>query len=134
MITNKDQKYFSLANDLCKLSDFRPERVGCVITLKNEVISVGYNTRKTHPFQAKHSTKAGNKLAICMHAETSAIIKIMHSGVNFSRVKIYVYRQGMTGNKLLARPCKICMGMIKSLGIRNIYYSTNNGYAFEKLD
>lgn len=32
----------------------------------------------------------------------------------------------------MARPCPACMSAIKELGIKNIYYTTDNGYAYEK--
>lgn len=33
----------------------------------------------------------------------------------------------------LARPCSSCMAAIRDLGIRDIYYTTNDGYAYERL-
>ena len=34
----------------------------------------------------------------------------------------------------LSRPCPSCMAAIKDLGIRYVYYTTNYGYAYEKLE
>ena len=34
----------------------------------------------------------------------------------------------------MARPCASCMQAIKDLGIREIYYTTNDGYSYEKLE
>lgn len=34
----------------------------------------------------------------------------------------------------LARPCPACMAMIKNLGIKKIYYTTDDGFAFEQLE
>lgn len=33
----------------------------------------------------------------------------------------------------MARPCPSCMAAIKDIGISHIYYTTNDGYAYEKL-
>ena len=34
----------------------------------------------------------------------------------------------------MARPCPSCMAAIKDLGIKNIYYTTNDGYSYERLE
>lgn len=34
----------------------------------------------------------------------------------------------------MARPCASCMQAIKDLGIREIYYTTNDGYSYEKIE
>ncbi len=48
-------------------------------------------------------------------------------------VLIYIYIYISYTNGLgMARPCPACMAAIKELGIKNIYYTTDNGYAYEK--
>ena len=34
----------------------------------------------------------------------------------------------------MARPCNACLAAIKDLGIRNIYYTTDDGFVHEKLE
>lgn len=34
----------------------------------------------------------------------------------------------------MSRPCPSCMAAIKDLGIRNIYYTTNDGYIYERIE
>ena len=34
----------------------------------------------------------------------------------------------------MARPCPSCMAAIRDLGIRDIYYTTNDGYVCERLE
>ena len=34
----------------------------------------------------------------------------------------------------MARPCPSCMAAIRDLGIRDIYYTTNDGYVYERLE
>ena len=34
----------------------------------------------------------------------------------------------------MADPCPSCMAAIRDLGIRDIYYTTNDGYVYERLE
>ena len=34
----------------------------------------------------------------------------------------------------ISRPCPSCMAAIKDLGIKDIYYTTNDGFAHEKIN
>jgi len=34
----------------------------------------------------------------------------------------------------MARPCAGCMAAIRKFGIKNVYYTTDMGYAYERLD
>lgn len=40
----------------------------------------------------------------------------------------------MIRNMELLAPCPSCMAAIKDLGIRHIYYTTNDGYAYEEVE
>ena len=68
-----------------------------------------------------------------LHAEISCINSIRHLDINFSKVKIYIYRIRKDQPYGLARPCPSCMAAIKDLGIRDIYYTSNDGYVHERL-
>lgn len=34
----------------------------------------------------------------------------------------------------LARPCPSCMAAIRDIGIKHVYYTTDDGYAYEKIE
>ena len=69
-----------------------------------------------------------------LHAEINCLNQIRHLDINFSQVKLYIYRIRKDQPFGLSRPCLSCMAAIKDLGIRDIYYTTNDGYAYEKLE
>jgi tRNA(Arg) A34 adenosine deaminase TadA len=69
-----------------------------------------------------------------LHAEISCINQIKNLNINFSKVKLYIYRIRKDQPFGLARPCPSCMAAIKDLGIKNIYYTTNDGYSHEHLE
>lgn len=95
-------------------------RLCAIVTDKrNKIISIGLNNyNKSHPRQAYYAEKHGNKHKIYLHAEMDALIKSRGKGE-----KIYIARVGLSGEKRLARPCKICYNAIKDSGIKNIYYT-----------
>lgn len=102
-------------------TDFQ-HRVGCVITdKKGKVISTGFNKRKSHPLQAKHAQHI-NEGAIFLHAEIDALVRCRKQPY-----AIYVGRLTKGGNPGLAKPCPICMGAIMNAGVREVYYTTNDG-------
>lgn len=61
------------------------------------------------------------------------LLKIMHLDIDFSKIKLYVYREDLNDNLAICRPCNACMKAIKDLGIKTIYYTTNEGYVKESL-
>ena len=52
-----------------------------------------------------------------------------------SKCSIFVYSEKKEGYKRLTRlpkPCNACSKRLEELGIRNIYYTTNNGWTYER--
>ena len=49
-------------------------------------------------------------------------------------MKLYIYRIRKDQPFGIARPCPSCMAAIRDLGIRDIYYTTNDGYVCERLE
>ena len=114
MLRNVDYRYFEKARQIANISDYNRIHVGCVAVYHGQIIGIGCNTNKTHPAQ-KFS-------------------QIKNLDINFSKVKLYIYRIRKDQPFGLARPCPSCMAAIKDLGIRDVYYTTNDGYAYEKLE
>ena len=140
MISKNDKKYFEKARSIASISDFKKTHVGCVAVYQGGIIGIGCNTNKTHPMQLKYNRYRRNKyhsesFIPKLHAEINCIRAIRHMDIDFSRVKLFVYRISNDNQPFgIARPCPSCMAAIKDLGIRNIYYTTNEGYAHEKIE
>lgn len=139
MISKSDTKYFEKARSIALVSDFKKTHVGCVAVYQNSIIGIGCNTNKTHPMQKKYNMYRKNRylsetFVPKLHAEINCISAIRHMNIDFSRVKLFVYRIRNDQPFGIARPCPSCLAAIKDLGIRNIYYTTNEGYAHEKIE
>ena len=136
MLRNVDYRYFKKARQIANISDYKKQHVGCVAVYQGQVIGLGCNCNKTHPMQKFYNKyrMPSDYMLPKLHAEISCINQIKHLDINFSKVKLYIYRIRKDQPFGLARPCPSCMAAIKDLGIRDIYYTTNDGYAYEKLE
>lgn len=141
MMTKSDYKYFNKAKQVAMVSDFKKVHIGCVAVYKGNVIAIGCNTNKTHPAQKYYNqfrTPEGEDIGMAsipkLHAEINCLNQLKHMNVNFAKVKLYIYRKCHDRPFGIARPCPSCMAAIKDFGIRDIYYTTNDGYAYEKLE
>ena len=136
MLSSSDRRYFNKARNVATISDYRKIHVGCVAVYQGQVIGLGCNCNKTHPTQKYYNKyrEYSEQLLPKLHAEINCINQIRHLNINFSKVKLYIYRIRKDQPFGLARPCPSCMAAIKDLGIRYVYYTTNYGYAYEKLE
>lgn len=136
MFRNVDYRYFDKARQVATISDFNKFHIGCVAVYRGQIIGVGFNCNKTHhkqKFYNKYRNPSKTMLPK-LHAEISCINKIRGYGIDFSKVKLYIYRIRKDQPHGLARPCPSCMAAIRDLGIKEIYYTTNDGYGYEKLE
>ena len=85
------------------------------------LLSIGKNSYvKTHPLQARAAKKVGLSEKIFLHAEIAAIAKVRDWGKAY---RLVVVRFGATGKPLNAKPCNICMEVIKQTGIKKIEHT-----------
>ena len=134
-----DAHLFRAARDCSFKSDYsggNKAQVGCIAVYKNTILAKGWNSDKTHTDQAKFNVArfkncGNNYLPNKVHAEVAALSKIKFLDIDFSQVHVYVYRELKNGELGLARPCPACQAAIKKLGIRNIHYTTHDGYCYE---
>lgn len=135
MICNTDYKYFDKARQAAMISDYYKTHIGCVAVYQGTIIGIGCNCNKTHPMQQKYNKyrKKPYGLLPKLHAEINCLNSVKHFDINFSKVKLYIYRIRKDQPFGLARPCLSCMAAIKDLGVKDIYYTTNDGYVHERL-
>ena len=138
MITKSDQKYFSKARKIAGISDYARVHIGCVAVYQGNIVGIGCNTNKIHPAQEYYNRyrvpkiRNGDKWLIPkMHAEVNCINAIKNLDINFSKVKLYIYRIRNDRPFGMSHPCPSCMAAIRDTGIENIYYTTDVGYVSE---
>lgn len=115
------QKYFNLAEKLAKKSDHPSQKHAAVIVRRGEILGLGINKLKTHP-------RSPDEFRFC-HAEFSATL---NAGLeDLTGAEVYVLRRrkdGILGN---SKPCKNCEGLLKTLGVKTVYYSVEEGFKKE---
>jgi deoxycytidylate deaminase len=139
MLTEKSiNKYFNLAKNASELSDFPKIKIGAILIYKNKVVSVGYNCQKTSPLMAEYNkyrkfeyNPKGVKHSF--HAEILCLHKAENLNIDFSKTSLFVYRQKQNGNSGMSKPCCACREFINNLNIKDIYYTTNDGWIYEKI-
>lgn len=138
MLRKSDYKYFGKAECAANASDFPKTHVGCVAVYQGRIIGIGHNTNKTHPKQDYYNCFRQNNneryFVPKLHAEIDCLNSIRNLDINFPKVKLYIYRTRHDQPYGMARPCKSCMAAIRDLGIKHIYYTTDSGFGYEKLD
>lgn len=140
-MTKKDYRYFEMAKNEAALSDFKRTHLGCIAVYGNNIISEGHNTRKTHPMQMEYNEYRhlydDTKIVHSLHAEMMCLNKVQNlineGSVSPNKIKLYIYRIRKDIPHGISRPCPACMKRIKDLGIKQIYYTTDSGYAKEEI-
>jgi len=137
MFSKSDYRSFDRAKEIATNSDFNKTHIGCVAIYQGNIISFGYNSNKTHPLQEYYNKYRKHNqdflFSAKLHAEIACLSSIKDHNINFQKLKLYIYRQKKNGEFGMCRPCPSCMAMIKDLGIQHIYYTTNTGFAYEKI-
>lgn len=136
-MTRKQKSFFEAAEAVSKSSDYPRIHIGCVATYGNHrIISSGCNSNKTHPIQKKYNKERfdSDYSRHSLHAEITTLLPLMKEDIDFSKVEIYTHRRRANGHLSMARPCPSCMALIKDLGIKKIWYTTEDGYACEHVN
>lgn len=137
-----DSHLFKIAKKVSKQADYNgccDVKIGCVISYHGTILAKGFNTDKTHTKQDYYNKwrykDSGNKyLPSKGHAECLALTKIKYLDIDFSKVHVYTYREFKNGKPAMARPCPSCMALIKDMGIKYLHYTTDCGFAVERIE
>lgn len=137
MMSARQMRNFNRARSAAELSDFRV-KVGAVAILGKQVLSAGWSSSKTHPRQAEFDRFRNFRKDGCvthaLHAEINCLIPLLDDAdTDLNKVELYVYRIRNDQPFGLSRPCAACMAAIKQCGIKQIAYTTNDGYAVERI-
>lgn len=134
-LTKSHRAYFKAAKAMAEMSDFKKYHVGCIAVYCHKIISSGCNLNRTNPNQKRlNAYRFAEDTPHTIHAEVSCLLPLINRrDIDFSRVKLYIWRCRADGSLGIARPCKSCMHLIKELGIKNIYYTNEGGYSRENI-
>ena len=145
-LSKKISRYFNIAKKVSQDSDHPIFNIGCIVLYKNKIVSSGYSSIKSHPLQKEYNSFRQFDPSVdfndyihkhYLHAEVMAINNATRfiKDDEWPHVKLIIYRTTKDNDKQgMCRPCKACMEMINNKGIRNIYYTTPEGFNYEILN
>jgi deoxycytidylate deaminase len=108
-------------------------RIAACIVYKNEIVSIGINQLKSHPFQAKFSR---HEDSIFLHAETDAIKnslkhisveQLSKSSLFVCRIKYAEQKKKKIQMRGLCMPCEGCQRAIATFNIKKVVYTCDDG-------
>lgn len=144
--TNFDMRMFNEARKEAEKSTFDRFHVGAAIVYKHRIIGRGHNSDKTNPKQKMYNTRYrkfnndnGGAIKHSIHAEICCLNSVPYpvgKDVDWSRAAIYVYRicPGKPRGYGNSFPCPACLNAIKDVGIKDVYYTGDNGLSYIRLD
>lgn len=108
--------YLRLAVKASRKSDHKRCMHGALVVKDNHVISIGFNSMKSHPkaWDIKRT-----------HAELNALAKAGRK--NLTGASIMVVRTSKNGDLAYSRPCEMCLDQLQERGIKDIYYTLTSG-------
>ena len=137
-MTRGKMKFFEHARNVAKMSTFPRVHVGAVIVYGSKILACGFDQTKTHPLQARFNAmrhfENQDNVQHSIHAEMAALSSIWDADLDWSKVEVFVYRLRGDRPHGYARPCKACMTAIREKGIRDVYYTGDDGFIYERLD
>lgn len=110
-------------------------KLSAILADRRAVLSIGFNSNKTHP----RMKPSWGEFPNCLHAEGDAIFSADRRGINTIGTTLYIARAKRTSSTNrafilgLAKPCERCAELISAAKIKQIYYTTNSGYVMEML-
>jgi len=141
MINSRDEKYMAFTRRMAINNNNSQNRakLAASLVIRNDVISVGYNSYKTHPLQKKFSK---NIEAIFKHAEVDCIINaIRHVDTEeLSKATLYIYRvKKLTKDSIewsdgYSEPCSGCKQAINHFKIKKVIFSSEKDKSFIELN
>ena len=112
-------RYMNLARRVAYQSCFPDYRHGAVLVKGGSVINTAHNKSNFSRFGERFRNQEIGKATV--HAEIGAILGIDRSITEGAVV--YVARIGAAGDFKLSKPCSMCHGAMKFVGIKRVVYS-----------
>lgn len=122
--TSRFRRFAKIALELAlEIEDTGVDHQLCALVVsKNRVLSVGYNSHKTHPISLGTPMNQ-------LHAEMHAVLQC--SPEDLSGIDVVVARGRPSGKPGMAKPCSVCENILRRFGIRRVFYTISSENANE---
>ena len=120
--TARLERYFDLTKNIAFNSQYGKIRHGAVLVKGGSVKNVSFNKDKYNSFGNRFRDK--NRGPATMHAELGCILGMSRSVTSGS--DLYVCRINKNGEFRYSKPCSMCHQALRHVGVKRVYYTTNN--------
>ena len=140
-LTKTDEYYLQIADAVSIKSKCLKKHYGAIIVKNNEIISTGFNGPARGEAHCTKCTKVGSDKDVveysscpAIHAEQNAIISASRQEMLGS--VLYLSGRDVSGSideiglPIAARPCEICLRLIKNAGIEKVV--NKNGVIYQR--
>ena len=140
-LTKTDEYYLQIADAVSIKSKCLKKHYGAIIVKNNELISTGFNGPARGEAHCTKCTKVGSDKDVveysscpAIHAEQNAIISASRQEMLGST--LYLSGRDVSGSideiglPIVARPCEICLRLIKNAGIEKVI--NKNGVIYQR--
>ena len=116
-------RYFELSKNMARSSPYGKIRHGAVLVKGGSVINASFNKENFNSFGVRFRGQDCGPAT--HHAELGCILGLPRSATTGST--LFVCRVNRRGEFRLSRPCYMCHNALKHVGVKKVYYTTNEG-------
>tara|TARA_R100001082_G_scaffold111123_2_gene93527 strand:- start:440 stop:877 length:438 start_codon:yes stop_codon:yes gene_type:complete len=128
--TKKMNRLFSLARNVAYNSPYGKIRHGAVIVKGGSVLNASFNKENYSSFGTRFRNP--NRGPATVHAEIGCILGLSREVT--TGADVYVCRINRDGEYRNSKPCAMCHEALKHVGVKRVYYTTNdNTFEMYKL-
>tara|TARA_B100000131_G_C18116871_1_gene611566 strand:+ start:118 stop:552 length:435 start_codon:yes stop_codon:yes gene_type:complete len=121
--TRKVIRNFELARNVAYNSNYGKIRHGAVLVKGGSVINTSFNKENFSSFGSRF--RPSQRGPATVHAELGCVLGIARDRT--SGADIYVCRINRDGDFRSSKPCIMCHEILKHVGVKRVYYTTNEG-------
>jgi tRNA(Arg) A34 adenosine deaminase TadA len=129
-VISKPNFLFDTARKLALTSDYGRFRMGAIVASGKSIVSMGTNSKKTHPLQKKFTNKPW--LTPWRHAEIHALS--LTGNADIGGCDVYVCRVLADNSLGTSKPCSGCTQALKHFGIRGAYFYEDGKFLYHALN
>ena len=140
-LTKTDEYYLQIADAVSIKSKCLKKHYGAIIVKNNEIISTGFNGPARGEAHCTKCTKVGSDKDMIEYSSCPAIHAEMNCIISASRQEmlgsvLYLSGRDVSGSideiglPIAARPCEICLRLIKNAGIEKVI--NKNGVIYQR--
>jgi tRNA(Arg) A34 adenosine deaminase TadA len=118
----RKKRYMELAKRLAEQSEYGKFKHGAVLVQGGSVLNCSYNKDNYNSFGSRFRTADMGRATL--HAELGCILGMPRAKT--TGATMYVARVNSLGKEKISKPCTMCQGVLKHVGVKRVIYTTND--------